>query len=96
MPSDHEGLPMAALESLALRIPLIAHAVGGLKPLLQGAWPKGLVEIHSADGYSAAVLASLELIKTGEEPILPASFTASENANDVVELYRSLLAERSI
>lgn len=32
--SDHEGLPMVGLESLALGVPMVSHAVGGLKELL--------------------------------------------------------------
>lgn len=33
MCSDHEGMPMVALETLALKCPLIAHKVGGLAEL---------------------------------------------------------------
>ncbi len=35
MPSRREGLPLAALESMAHRIPVIASAVGGLPSLIQ-------------------------------------------------------------
>jgi len=34
MTSDHEGLPMVLLEAMALRTPIIAHAVGGIPELL--------------------------------------------------------------
>jgi glycosyltransferase involved in cell wall biosynthesis len=33
--SEHEGLPMTALESLALGTPIIAHRVGGLIDVLE-------------------------------------------------------------
>lgn len=35
MPSDHEGLPVAALEAAALGVPIFAFAVGGLPEVIE-------------------------------------------------------------
>ncbi|NMH59064.1 glycosyltransferase [Alteromonas ponticola] len=87
MPSDHEGLPMTALECLALGKPLVAHAVGGLIPLLSKAFPIGLVEDHSAAGYADKILETLD---KRQNISLPHSYHASVNADRVLSLYQSL------
>jgi glycosyltransferase involved in cell wall biosynthesis len=52
MTSDHEGLPMILLESMALRTPIIAHAVGGISNLLDHGTCGVLVLEHNARGYA--------------------------------------------
>jgi len=54
MCSDHEGLPMTALESLAVGTPVVAHSVGGLTTLLKR-YPKLLVDNHTPTGYVNAI-----------------------------------------
>lgn len=88
MPSDHEGLPMAALECLALGTPLIAHHTGGLPELL-AASPSSLVREHSAAGYAEAVMAMLQ--KDRQDTALPTDYLASSNALKVLSLYQNLL-----
>ena len=51
MTSDHEGLPMILLEAMALQIPVIAHAVGGIPALLDQGSCGVLVREHHAAGY---------------------------------------------
>lgn len=52
MCSDHEGLPMTALEAGVLGVPLVAHAVGGLLDIV----PESLlVRAHDAAGYAATM-----------------------------------------
>ena len=90
MTSDHEGLPMTALESLALGTPMIAHATGGLKPLLQQAFPEGLVYQHSAQGYYEGVLRALKQPDASARQIgLPAAYEAANNAKQCVAVYTS-------
>ena len=88
MPSDHEGLPMAALECLALGTPLIAHHTGGLPELL-AASPSSLVREHSGAGYAGAVLAMLQ--NGRQKTTFPAEYLASSNALKVLSLYQNLL-----
>ncbi|QJR81970.1 glycosyltransferase [Alteromonas pelagimontana] len=85
MPSDHEGLPMTALESLALGVPMVAHATGGLIPLLNEGQGSGLVEHHEAKAYTNGVLKVLSL---NPYVNLPLKFLASENAKKLEALYR--------
>jgi glycosyltransferase involved in cell wall biosynthesis len=52
MTSDHEGLPMILLEAMALKVPVVAHAVGGIPNLLAQGECGLLVEEHAAQGYA--------------------------------------------
>ncbi|WP_026971967.1 glycosyltransferase [Aliagarivorans marinus] len=86
MPSDHEGLPMTALESLALGTPIICHGVGGLRDLLSSR-PEYLVEQHQAKAYARTLNDVMELTC----PPLPAQYRASRNAEQVMTLYQAKL-----
>lgn len=55
MTSDHEGLPMTLLEAMALQVPIIAHAVGGIPDVLDCGKCGILVTEHSASGYALAI-----------------------------------------
>ncbi|MHB8551214.1 MAG: glycosyltransferase, partial [Acidiferrobacterales bacterium] len=55
MTSEHEGLPMTLLEALALGVPVIAHAVGGIPEILQHGRGGTLVE-HNDPGEYARII----------------------------------------
>ena len=55
MTSDHEGLPMVLLEAMALKIPIVAHATGGIPVLLDGGSCGVLVRDHSPEGYAREI-----------------------------------------
>jgi glycosyltransferase involved in cell wall biosynthesis len=55
MTSDHEGLPMILLEAMAIRLPIIAHAVGGIPKLLENGSSGILVQGHQASDYADAI-----------------------------------------
>jgi glycosyltransferase involved in cell wall biosynthesis len=91
--SDHEGLPMVALEALAVRTPIVAHAVGGLPGLLAESGGGALVQTHTPAGYADAVL---EVIRAGavrarSNVTWPARFDARHNAEQVIQVYSQVL-----
>lgn len=95
MCSDHEGLPMTPLESIAVGTPVVAHAVGGLAAILEGGRGGTLVSDHSPRGYADAVERTLEadrqaLIARGHER-LRERYSASANATAMAAMYRCIL-----
>lgn len=91
MCSDHEGMPMVALEAVAAGTPVLAHAVGGLvdllPPVLQvtpnepAAYAQRLQSLVAARAAPAARLVPVAL---------PEPLTAAHNAACVLQLYRRL------
>jgi len=96
MTSDHEGLPMILLESMALQIPIIAHAVGGIPTLLEEGLCGILVQDHSPSGYARAIH---ELAESPEKHRKIAQkaldrvknrYSAEQNARAYLEQYKTL------
>jgi glycosyltransferase involved in cell wall biosynthesis len=84
MCSDHEGLPMTALESIAIGTPLIAHNVGGLIGLMQET-PQLLVTKHHASGYTDAVIKVIT--STTPKNFIHDGFTIQRTAIETVKSY---------
>ena len=92
--SDHEGMPMTALEASALGVPLVAHAVGGLTDV---APQEFLVLRHDSAGYSEGVLRALRgdarsIAKEKAVSVLE-MYSADRNAHRIRRLYEQLLGE---
>jgi glycosyltransferase involved in cell wall biosynthesis len=93
MCSDHEGMPMAALEAAALGVPTVAHAVGGL---IDAVPMEFQVTRHDPRGYCEAVLRALH----GDARAATAKharrvlerFSAERNGERTLALYRELLS----
>lgn len=94
--SDHEGMPMVALEAAALGIPTVAHAVGGLLEVVP---PEFLVTRHDASGYAAAVRRALEddgrAIAGQKSAQVLSQYSAATNADRVRTLYERVIAEHA-
>jgi glycosyltransferase involved in cell wall biosynthesis len=91
--SDHEGLPMVVLEALALGVPMVAHAVGGLPEVLDGVAGQRLVTEHTAEGYAKAITElSSAPSPMSRKCLLPDRLEISQTAAAYVGLYRDLLA----
>lgn len=85
--SDHEGLPMTLLESMALNIPVIAHNVGGIPELMAEHYPDLLVDENKPVNFARAVRYSLD---SEVSVALPDNFSAKANAEQVESLYKSI------
>ena len=98
--SDHEGLPMILLEAMALKIPIIAHATGGIPRLLEHGTCGILVHEQEASSYAREIR---HLAQTPQNASLMAEralkrvtehYSARQNARLYREEYLSCLAER--
>jgi glycosyltransferase involved in cell wall biosynthesis len=89
--SDHEGLPMTALEALALGVPVVAHAVGGLPELLSTPGTGALVSSQDPEKFADAV----ETTRRAEgdhrtRSLLLPRYQIENTAARYLELYRRL------
>jgi glycosyltransferase involved in cell wall biosynthesis len=95
--SDHEGMPMAALEAAALEVPTVAHAVGGLVDVVPEAL---LVTRHEPEGYGEAILTAIRdegrtIVRELATETLR-RFSAKGNAERVRTLYEQVIARRDV
>lgn len=92
--SDHEGMPMTALEASALCVPLVAHAVGGLKSVTPEEF---LVVRHDAAGYCEGVLRALRpnarSIAMAKAACIVGKYSADGNAREIRLLYEHLIED---
>ena len=95
MPSDSEGLPMSAIESLAMGVPVVGYDVGGVSEVVHHGHTGCLVEHGDT---SAFVLALVSLLK---DPVTRAAwsenaraaagrFGISDHVRQLVDLYAEL------
>jgi len=99
MTSDHEGLPMTLLEALALKIPVVAHEVGGIPDVLDKGACGWLVQNHSERGYAAVVFdlfqteaSTGQKLKSGWAHV-NRYFGATENTSAYISVYYKIIRE---
>lgn len=93
--SDHEGTPMVALEALALGVPVVAHAVGGLVPLIGSAAQGLLVGSQDPAGIARGIIATAPPDRptpAERNNLLPAEYRIENSVAAHLALYRELLA----
>lgn len=95
--SDHEGTPMVALEALALGVPVVAHAVGGLVSLLDTEGLGHLVQSQDPQLIAKAILsvAPPGSVAPRGDSLLPQRYTIDACADAHMALYENLRRERT-
>lgn len=96
MTSDHEGLPMSLLEALTLKVPIIAHAVGGIPDVLEHGNCGTLVARNNPSDFARAIRyyldepqPFLDKAERGYEYVRT-RYAANRMAEDYTALYRKL------
>lgn len=91
MCSDHEGMPMTLLETIAVGTPVVGHATGGILELLKDNCGGVLVTEHNATGYATGLLqlAAMprKVMADAGMTRLTAQYSATANATAIRELY---------
>jgi L-malate glycosyltransferase len=89
--SEHEGLPMTALEALALGVPVVSPAIGGLTRLVREA---GIGRIAQSDDPLDLAEAVREAASPGSQPFKPSAVpprhTIDESVLSHLNVYRGL------
>jgi len=95
--SDHEGLPMTLLETMAIGVPVIAHSVGGITQTCNNNECCWLIKDNTVDEISQALMKCVKDDVERNKRILNAQkrikqlYTAAANAENYCVIYRSLI-----
>jgi glycosyltransferase involved in cell wall biosynthesis len=99
MTSDHEGLPMALLESMSLGIDIVAHNVGGIPEVLDYGNAGVLIKDHTPSGYAQGVTTFLKspgfyADKSTRRPptVLFKQFNIDKNSQLYVSIYTGIIS----
>lgn len=94
--SDHEGLPMIVLEAMALRVPVISHAVGAIPEVLGGGTMGTLIQGQRPEDYARAIqhlrAAPEDLAAKTERAFeqVTRRYSAEETVREYIDIYREL------
>jgi len=99
--SDHEGLPMILLEAMALGLPIVSHAIGGIPKVLDYGNCGILVNGHEPMDYYRAISDLVtnsdrrtEIISNALERVAR-RYSAEKNARAYCDIYNQCTPERA-
>ncbi|WP_444928746.1 glycosyltransferase family 4 protein [Microbulbifer sp. SSSA002] len=88
-----EPFGRTVIESAAMGTPIIGYNIGGPAESLRACFPQGLVDINDSKALFAR---TQELLDSPEQkPHLSTDFTLGRQAEHTLEIYKSLLSERT-
>lgn len=97
--SDHEGIPMVMLEAMALGVTVVSRKVGGIPEVIRDGVNGILVPSDDPEELARACMSIFQepslranLRQTAQDEI-HRRYSADENAETMVELYRSLCVD---
>jgi glycosyltransferase involved in cell wall biosynthesis len=88
--SDHEGMPMVVLEALALGVPVVSHAVGGVVDIIREPRLGRLVADQDPESYADAIEGLRRTVTEQPPVLLPEEYSARSSASHYVKLYREI------
>jgi len=99
MPSESEGLGLAAIESLAAGKPVVAFAVGGLREVVEDRVTGRLVRPGDYEAFVSAVVETIrdpaQLAAYAQRAALAAErFSVDEHVRRLIDCYREVAAAR--
>ena len=99
MPSESEGLGLAAIESLAAGKPVVAFAVGGLREVVEDRVTGRLVRPGDYEAFVSAVVETIrdpaQLAAYAQRAVLAAErFSVDEHVRRLIDCYREVAAAR--
>jgi glycosyltransferase involved in cell wall biosynthesis len=98
--SDHEGLPMVLLESMALGIPVVSRQVGGIPEVIEDGVTGCLVSSDSPVSLARVCVSLLRdperrrRIADGARSEVEQNYSAEQNSADIAQIYKSLVPSR--
>jgi glycosyltransferase involved in cell wall biosynthesis len=101
MTSRFEGTPLAILEAMAMRLPIVAPRLDGIGEILENECDALLVDPPRAEGFATAVTAILKesalaaKLASAAERKVRARFSASAMARTVEAIYERCLEDRA-
>lgn len=100
LPSRFEGLPLAVLEAMSLRLPIVATRIGGTVEALGPDYPF-LAKCGDSSSLALAILDALasptraKTVAQASQERFRAEFSAQRMANETATIYRRFLSEQT-
>jgi glycosyltransferase involved in cell wall biosynthesis len=97
MTSNYEGLPMVLLEAMALRVPVIAHKIGGIPGLLDQGKCGILIDHQDPAEYAQAIVQLKEDLELRAQIVenafvrVTSKYSAKKNAEGCLSEYISIM-----